>query len=139
MVQHSDANRGINSATFGAESFFNLLVLEKGQGVRLQMTSRLSSIWRSTDAIFRRSCLASRFSATPALAAKRRTKRTHQPSSMKSAQRSAIITVGAFVFPLTSSGMIEMSAMRRRGTPWTRSFGSTTAIESTPILQVQDG
>ena len=94
MVQHSDANRGINSATFGAESFFNLLVLEKGHG---------------------------------------------GPSSMKSAQRSAIITVGAFVFPLTSSGMIEMSAMRRRGTPWTRSFGSTTAIESTPILQVQDG
>ena len=38
-----------------------------------------------------------------------------------------------------SIGMIEASAIRRPAMPWTRSWASTTAIGSDPILQVPTG
>lgn len=63
--------------------------------------------------------------------------RTHR--SMKSAQRSPIITQGALVLPLTSFGMTEASAMRSRLIPRTRSSGSVTAMSSVPIRAVQEG
>ena len=52
---------------------------------------------------------------------------------------SAIMIVGAFVFDPTRLGMVELSQIRRPSIPWTRICGSTTAMGSTPILQVQVG
>jgi hypothetical protein len=52
---------------------------------------------------------------------------------------SPIMIDGALVFPEVSVGMIEASATRRPWIPCTRSLGSTTAIASTPILQVPTG
>lgn len=51
--------------------------------------------------------------------------------SIKSAQRSAIMITGALVSPLIGRGMIQGIA-RRRGTPHTRSCGSTAAPSSVP-------
>ncbi len=47
--------------------------------------------------------------------------------------------VGAFVFPVVIVGMMEASTIRKPSMPCTRSAGSTTAIESVPILQVPTG
>jgi hypothetical protein len=52
---------------------------------------------------------------------------------------SAIITTGELVLPDTSVGMIEQSTTRSPARPRTRSRASTTAIASSPILQVPDG
>src|SRR5262245_42451023 len=49
---------------------------------------------------------------------------------------SAIIIVGALVFPLGMVGMIEASTTRKFSIPWTRKCSSTTAIVSFPILHV---
>jgi hypothetical protein len=46
---------------------------------------------------------------------------------------------GALVLPDVNVGMIEASATRRPAMPWTRSWASTTAIGSDPILQVPTG
>jgi hypothetical protein len=46
---------------------------------------------------------------------------------------------GALVLPDVSVGMIEASATRRPAMPRTRSWASTTAIGSDPILQVPTG
>ncbi len=56
-----------------------------------------------------------------------------------SAAFSAIIMVGAFVLPETKRGITEASTTRRFSTPITRSWGSTTAMVSRPILQVPTG
>jgi hypothetical protein len=56
-----------------------------------------------------------------------------------SAAFSPIIIAGALVLPDVSVGMIEASATRRPAIPWTRSWASTTAIGSDPILQVPTG
>lgn len=58
---------------------------------------------------------------------------------MKSAALSAIIIVGALVFPETSAGMTEQSATRRPSMPFTRSSRSTTAEGVGPIRQVPVG
>ena len=58
---------------------------------------------------------------------------------IKSAALSAIMMVGALVLPPTSIGMTEASTIRSPCSPRTRSFGSTTAVSSTPILQVPTG
>src|SRR6516225_1055307 len=60
-------------------------------------------------------------------------------SSTMSAAFSPIIIDGALVLPDVSVGMIEASAIRRPAMPWTRSWASTTAIGSDPILQVPTG
>ena len=52
---------------------------------------------------------------------------------------SAIMIVGALVFEPTRLGMVELSQIRIPSSPRTRSSGSTTAISSTPILQLQVG
>src|SRR5664279_6179806 len=52
----------------------------------------------------------------------------------KSAQRSAIMIVGALVLPPMIRGITDASATRRPRMPWTRSSASTTAIGSEPIL-----
>src|SRR5207248_4514776 len=52
---------------------------------------------------------------------------------------SPIIIDGALVLPDVSVGMIEASAIRRPAIPWTRSWASTTAIGSDPIVQVPTG
>nr|CAD7198747.1 unnamed protein product [Timema douglasi] len=59
----------------------------------------------------------------------------------KSAAFSPIIIVGAFVFPVTTTGIIEASATLSPSTPYTLSSGSTTAIGSVdgPILHVPEG
>src|SRR5262249_34498955 len=65
----------------------------------------------------------------------------HQrPSLIKSAHRSAIIMAATLVLARTTSGMIEASATRRRGIPWTRHHWSTTAMGSDagPILHVPE-
>src|SRR5215469_1931976 len=49
---------------------------------------------------------------------------------------SAIIIVGALVFPLGMVGMIEASTTRKFSILWTRKRSSTTAIVSFPILHV---
>src|SRR5215831_8858645 len=49
---------------------------------------------------------------------------------------SAIIIVGALVFPLGMVGMIEASTTRKFSISWTRKCASTTAIGSSPILHV---
>ncbi len=60
-------------------------------------------------------------------------------SRIRSAAFSAIITVGAFVFPPISRGMTEASTTLSPATPRTRRLGSTTAISSRPIRQVPTG
>ena len=62
-------------------------------------------------------------------------------SLIRSAALSAIMMVGAFVFPLTIEGMIEASTTRSPLKPWTRNWSSTTAALSVaiPILQVPTG
>ena len=52
---------------------------------------------------------------------------------------SPIMIDGALVLPDVSVGMMEASATRRPPIPWTRSWSSTTAIGSWPILQVPTG
>jgi hypothetical protein len=59
--------------------------------------------------------------------------------STMSAAFSPIMIDGALVLPDVSVGMIEASAIRRPAMPWTRSWASTTAIGSDPILQVPTG
>src|SRR3954447_1785260 len=57
-----------------------------------------------------------------------------------SAAFSPIMMLGALVLPPIRVGMIEASTTRKPSTPYTFSFGSTTAMESlTPILQVPTG
>jgi len=58
---------------------------------------------------------------------------------IQSAARSAIMMVGALVLPPISVGITEASTTRRPSMPCTRNFVSTTAIASTPILQVPTG
>ena len=64
-----------------------------------------------------------------------------QPAALStmSAAFSPIMIDGALVLPDVSVGMIEASAIRSPGMPWTRSWESTTAIGSDPILQVPTG
>lgn len=57
----------------------------------------------------------------------------------KSAARSAIMIVGAFVLPPISRGMTDASTTRKPSTPRTRSSQSTTERESLPIRQVPTG
>src|SRR5436190_364427 len=50
--------------------------------------------------------------------------------------RSPMKTQEAMVAALAMRGMMELSAIRRLRTPFTRNLASTTAIESLPILQL---
>ena len=59
--------------------------------------------------------------------------------STMTAAFSPIMIDGALVLPDVSVGMIEASATRKPAMPWTRSWASTTAIGSDPILQVPTG
>ncbi|MGY4502617.1 hypothetical protein ACVWYH_006574 [Bradyrhizobium sp. GM24.11] len=52
---------------------------------------------------------------------------------------SAIMMIGALVFPETRSGMIEPSTTRKASSPLTFSRWSTTASASLPIRQVEVG
>src|SRR5450830_266180 len=60
---------------------------------------------------------------------------------MKFAQRSAIITTGALVLPLTRLGMTDASHMRRPSTPRTLRSGVTTVLTSVaaPMRHVPTG
>ena len=58
---------------------------------------------------------------------------------MIAAPFSPIMIDGADVLPLMSVGMIDASMTRRPPSPWTRSWVSTTAIGSLPILQEPTG
>lgn len=52
---------------------------------------------------------------------------------------SAIMIVGALVFPPIKRGKSDASTTRKPFIPWTRPATSATAISSTPILQVPTG
>jgi hypothetical protein len=56
-------------------------------------------------------------------------------AAIRSAARSAIITVGACVLPPTMVGMIEASATRNASSPWTRSRESTTASCAVSLMR----
>ena len=56
-----------------------------------------------------------------------------------SAPFSPIMIAGALVLPEVIAGMIEASTTRRPSMPRTRNLSSTTAIASSPILQVPTG
>src|SRR5690606_7981099 len=58
---------------------------------------------------------------------------------MKAAPCWAIMMEGELVLPDVMLGMMEASITRSPSTPYTRNCGSTTAIASTPILQVPTG
>ena len=58
---------------------------------------------------------------------------------IRSAARSAIAIVGAFVLPRGTVGMTEASTTRRPSTPRTRSWESTTDVSSVPMRQVPTG
>ena len=55
---------------------------------------------------------------------------------MRSAARSAIMTVGAWVWPRMRRGITEASTTRNPSRPRTRSSQSTTAPSSLPMRQV---
>lgn len=57
----------------------------------------------------------------------------------KSAARSPIMMLGAFVFPETRRGMMLASATHSPSTPFNFSVGSTTASASLPIRHVPTG
>ena len=58
---------------------------------------------------------------------------------IRSAPLSATIMVGAFRLPFGIVGKTEESITLKLSIPWTLSWESTTDIESSPILHVQDG
>ncbi|POM16777.1 hypothetical protein CSX04_05072 [Burkholderia cepacia] len=58
---------------------------------------------------------------------------------MNSAQRSAIMIVGAFVLPDTIRGITDASQIRKPSTPCTERRGVTTACSSLPMRQVPAG
>src|SRR4051812_15424127 len=64
---------------------------------------------------------------------------TTWPARMIAAPFSPIMIEGAWVLPLIRVGMIEASMTRRPSRPRTRSWVSTTAISSVPILQEPAG
>ena len=61
--------------------------------------------------------------------------------SLRAAARSAIMTVGRWVFADGMSGITDASTTRRLVMPWTRQAASTTAPAegSIPIAQVPTG
>ena len=60
----------------------------------------------------------------------------HARCKISSAARIPITIAGAFVFPETIRGMIEVSATRSPVTPRTRNSGSNTAASSEPMRAV---
>ena len=62
-----------------------------------------------------------------------------QTSNIMSATFSAIIMVGALVFPEMIEGIIDASTTLRPVTPRTRACGSTTEPASAPMRQVPTG
>lgn len=67
----------------------------------------------------------------------RRVQRGRSP--IRSAAFSAIMIVGAFVFPLMTVGMTEASTTRSRSTPWTSRSELTTELSPAPMAQVPTG